>query len=66
VPTARKLPFLALALVGIAILLFGLGVLPASAAPHPAAAELLAEKRLEVALGGLVTLVAAIAAYLLL
>ncbi|MGZ4256478.1 MAG: hypothetical protein ACXVRE_01790 [Gaiellaceae bacterium] len=65
VPTARKLPFLVLALVGIAILLLALGVLPASAAPHPAAAELLAERRLAVALGGLATLVAAVAAYLL-
>jgi hypothetical protein len=65
VPTARKLPFLVLALVGIAILLLALGVLPARAAPHPAAAELLVERRAAVALGGLATLVAAIAAYIL-
>ena len=65
VPNAKKLPFLVLALVGIAILLLALGVLPASAAPHPAAAELLAERRLAVALGGLATLVAAVVAYLL-
>jgi hypothetical protein len=65
VPTARKLPFLVLALVGMAILLLGLGVLPARAAPHPLAAELLAERRLAVALGGLATLLAAIVAYIL-
>ena len=66
VPTARKLPFLVLALVGMAILLLALGVLPASAARHPLAAELLAERRLAVALGGLATLLAAIVAYILL
>lgn len=65
VPTARKLPFLVLALVGMAILLLALGVLPASAALHPLAAELLAERRLAVALGGLATLLAAIVAYIL-
>ena len=66
VPTAQKLPFLVLALVGMAILLLALGVLPARAAPHPLAAELLAERRLAVALGGLATLLAAIVAYVLL
>jgi len=65
VPTVRKLPFLAVGLVALAILLLALGVLPATAAPHPAAAELLSERRLELAIGGLLTLVAAIAAYLL-
>jgi hypothetical protein len=50
----------------MAILLLALGVLPASAAPHPLAAELLAERRLAVALGGLATLFAAIVAYVLL
>jgi hypothetical protein len=65
VPTAKKLPFLVLALVGIAILLLALGVVPARAAPHPAAAELLVERRLAVALGGLATLAAAVIAYLL-
>jgi len=65
VPTAKKLPFMVLALVGIAILLLALGVLPARAAPHPAAAQLLVERRLAVALGGLATLVAAVVAYLL-
>src|SRR5205823_4166497 len=43
VPTAKTLPSLVLALVGIAILLLALGVLPARAAPHPAAAQLLVE-----------------------
>jgi hypothetical protein len=65
VPTVRKLPFLAVGLVALAILLLSLGVLPATAVPHPAAAELLAERRRELALGGLLTLLAAIAAYLL-
>jgi hypothetical protein len=50
----------------MAILLLALGVLPAGAAPHPVAAELLAERRLAVALGGLATLLAAIVAYVLL
>jgi hypothetical protein len=66
VPTARKLPFLVLALVGMAILLLALGVVPARAAPHPLAAELLAERRFAVALGGLATLLAAVVAYILL
>jgi hypothetical protein len=61
----RKLPFLALGLVGLAILLLALGVVPATAAPHPVAAQLLAERRREVALGGLLLLAAALAAYLL-
>jgi len=61
----RKLPFLAVGLVALAILLLALGVLPATAAPHPAAAELLVERRRELAIGGSLTLVAAIAAYLL-
>ena len=64
VPTARKLPFLALALAGLAILLLGLGTLPASLAPHPALAEALVERRFAIALGGLATLAAAVFAYL--
>jgi len=50
----------------MAILLLALGLLPARAAPHPLAAELLAERRLAVALGGLATLLGAIVAYILL
>jgi hypothetical protein len=65
VPTARKLPFLALALIGAAILLFGLGVLPAETVPHPGAAELLVERRAAITICGLLTLAAGIAAYLL-
>jgi hypothetical protein len=65
VPTIRKLPFLALGLVGLAIVLLALGALPAGVAPHPVFAELLVDRRLELALGGLLTLVASIAAYLL-
>jgi hypothetical protein len=65
VPNARKLPFLALALLGAATLLFGLGVLPPSMIPHPIAAELLVERRATLAIGGLLTLAGGIAAYLL-
>ena len=65
VPTVRKLPFLVLALVAIAIVLLALGALPAGAARHPAAAMLLSSHRAELAIGGLATLTAAIVAYLL-
>ncbi|MGB2875810.1 MAG: hypothetical protein WBB76_10100 [Gaiellaceae bacterium] len=65
VPTVRKAPFLVLALVGLAILLLSLGVLPPSLAPTPAAAELLVESRVALAFGGIGTLVVAMAAYLL-
>jgi len=64
-PTAQKLPFLAVALVGLAILLLALGALPAGVVPSPAFAETLVERRALIAFGGLATLVAAIAAYLL-
>jgi hypothetical protein len=64
-PSAQKLPFAALALVGLAILLLALGALPAAAVPHPSAASLLATRRIEVAIAGLATLAAAIVAYLL-
>jgi hypothetical protein len=63
-PTARKLPFLIVALAALAVVLLALGALPASAAPHPLAATLLAHHRPGLAAGGLATLVAAIAAYL--
>jgi hypothetical protein len=65
VPTVQKLPFLALSLVALAIVLLALGALPAAAAPHPVASRLLADHRAELALGGLATLAASIAAYLL-
>jgi hypothetical protein len=65
VPTVRKLPFIALGLVALAIVLLALGALPASVAPHPVFAELLVDRRLELALGGLLTLAASITAYLL-
>jgi hypothetical protein len=61
----RKLPFLALGLVALAIVLLALGALPASAAPHPFAAFLLADRRRELAFGGLAILAASMAAYLL-
>jgi hypothetical protein len=64
-PTVRKLPFAALGLVGLAIVLLALGALPARAVPHPAAAGLLATRRIELASGGLAMLAASIAAYLL-
>jgi hypothetical protein len=64
-PTAKKVPFLALALVGLAILLLALGALPAGIVPNPAFAEALVERRDVIALGGLATLLAAIAAYIL-
>jgi hypothetical protein len=62
-PSVQKLPFAALALVGLAILMLALGALPATAVPHPAAASLLASRRTEIALGGLAMLAASIAAY---
>jgi pilus assembly protein FimV len=64
-PTAQKLPFLAIALVGLAILLLALGALPVGLVPNPAFAEALVERRVIFAFGGLATLAAAIAAYLL-
>jgi len=64
-PTAQKLPFLAVALVGLAILLLAVGALPATLVPNPAFAEALVERRAVFAVGGLATLAAAIAAYLL-
>lgn len=64
-PTAQKLPFLAIALVGLAILLLALGALPVGLVANPAFAEALVERRLIFAFGGLATLAAAIAAYLL-
>jgi hypothetical protein len=65
VPTAQKLPFLAVALVGLAILLLALGALPVSLVPNPAFAEALVERRATFAFGGLATLAAAIVAYIL-
>jgi len=62
-PTVQKLPFAALALVGLAIVLLALGALPAGAVPHPAAANVLAARRTEIAIGGLAMLAASIAAY---
>jgi hypothetical protein len=62
-PSVQKLPFAALALVGLAILLLALGTLPARAVPHPAAASVLASRRTEIAIGGLALLAASIAAY---
>jgi hypothetical protein len=61
----RKLPFLALALVSFAIALLALGTVPASSVRHPAAASLLATRRIELAISGLALLAASIAAYLL-
>ena len=65
-PTTRKLPFLAVALVGLAILLLALGALPARIVPSPAFAEALVERRALFAFGGFATLAAAVAAYMLL
>jgi hypothetical protein len=65
VPTVRKLPFVAVGLVALAILLLALGALPAEMVPYPAAAGLLATRRRELAIGGLALLAASIAAYLL-
>jgi hypothetical protein len=62
-PTVQKLPFAALALVGLATLLLALGALPARAVPHPAAASVLASRRPEIAVAGLALLAASIAAY---
>lgn len=62
-PSVQKLPFAALALVGLAILLLALGTIPARAVPHPAAASVLATRRTEIAIGGLALLAASIAAY---
>jgi hypothetical protein len=64
-PSAKKLPFLAVALVGLAILLLALGALPAGLVPNPAFAEALVERRVVFAFGGLATLAAAVAAYIL-
>ena len=61
----QKLPFAALALVSLAIALLALGAVPATAVRHPAAASLLATRRIELAIGGLALLAASIAAYLL-
>ena len=63
-PSARKLPFLVIGLVGLAILLLALGALPARLVPDPGFAETLAERRVLVAGAGLAILVAAVIAYL--
>jgi hypothetical protein len=64
-PTPRKLPFLVLALVGLAILLLALGALPRSVVPVAAAGALVARRRLELATAGIATLVASVIAYLI-
>jgi hypothetical protein len=64
-PTPKKLPFLVLALVGLAILLFGVGALPRSLVPVAAAGAVVARRRLEIAATGVATLVASVIAYLL-
>ena len=64
-PTAQKLPFLAVALAGLAILLLAVGALPAALVPNPAFAEALVERRVVFAAGGLAMLAASIAAYIL-
>ena len=64
-PSTRKLPFLAMGLVALAIVLLALGALPAGAARNPFAASFLGFRRRELAFGGLAILAASIAAYLL-
>ena len=64
-PSPKKIPFLVLALVGLAMLLLGIGALPRSAVPVAAAGALIARRRLEIAVAGIGTFVAAVVAYLL-
>jgi hypothetical protein len=64
-PNPKKLPFLVLALVGLAILLLALGALPRSAIPVGAAGALVARRRLELASAGVAVLVASLIAYLI-
>lgn len=64
-PSARKLPFLAMGLVALAIVLLAVGAVPAGAARNPFAASFLGFRRRELAFGGLAILAASIAAYLL-
>jgi hypothetical protein len=65
VPSARKLPFLALALVSLALVILAAGIIPAPYASHPALVETLTKRRSELAVIGLFTLGASIIAYLL-
>jgi hypothetical protein len=64
-PTPKKLPFLVLALVGLAIVLLALGALPRSVVPVAAAGAVVARRRLEIAAAGMATLVASVIAYLI-
>jgi hypothetical protein len=63
-PTPKKLPFLVLALVGLAIILLALGALPRAALPV-ATGAVVARRRLEIAAAGMATLVASVIAYLI-
>lgn len=64
-PTPKKLPFLVLALAALALVLLALGALPRGAVPVAAAGALVARRRLELAIGGMGLLVAAVIAYLI-
>ena len=64
-PNAKKLPFLVLGLVGLAIILLALGAVPRSLVPVPAAGALVARHRLELATAGIGVLVASLIAYLI-
>ena len=64
-PSARKLPFLVLALFSLATILLAIGVIPARYAPHPALAKALAEKQTDLAFVGGIIFTAAAIAYVL-
>jgi hypothetical protein len=64
-PTPTKVPFLVLALIGLAIILLGIGALPRSAVPAGAVGALIARRRFEIVSAGMGMLVASVIAYLL-
>jgi hypothetical protein len=64
-PNASNLPFLVLALISLATVLFAIGVIPARYARHPALAKALIEKQADLASVGAIIFAAAVVAYLL-
>jgi hypothetical protein len=65
-PTTSNLPFLVLALISLATVLFAIGVIPARyARHHPALAKALIEKQADLASVGAIIFIAAVLAYLL-
>jgi hypothetical protein len=63
-PAREAIPLLVLTVIALSILLLGVGVLPATAIPHPRAAQFVAEYRPLIATGGAAALIGVAIAYL--